>query len=443
MQCANPLRRASSLRRASPSQSKRAGLLTLAETVREPGEACVEVRSAGAKGFGVFAGETLARNTWVGRYVGDLVTDEDIRQCYGVAGSRDYVAPDYIFRLRDELSLDAQNSTHFSRFINHAEFSNLDVEVDEEELTIDFYVSSWGDIASGDELTFDYGPAYWRFRSAPVGDGRNFSDPIYFDEPEYSLIYPPPVGTKLPLVPLDTAELPAALALPEAECVAALLRCLDFFGCAPRAADGALEVRFGVGADAERLVLSEGDGPPSLTDLQRAALACIVQSVLDPLDDSGEATAEFEAWVEATDAELSLLRRWRERVPRFASARHDAAAAAAFLLWKNPNAHDVHRPLQRDVCNALVAEVGVEHEGALGYVLEMLALHAPEEHVAELVGTLERWFQLGDGCTVVSNDGVPALAGAVPQHLETIWKRVPRLVESGLLRYNHHDGNSR
>jgi len=421
----------STQRRGSLTLLQRAEHLTPGDTVRKPGEAYVEVRDAGCKGLGVFAGDTLPKNTWVGRYVGVLSTDEEIKRRY-TAGS---TTGDYIFKLTDELSLDAENSTHFSRFINHAQFGNLRVEQDVGDLNIDFFSNC--DIARGDELTFDYGPEYWRFRPTPVSDSRNFSDPIYLDrEPETSLIYPPPVGTKLPLIPLNTVELQATLALPEAECVTALLRCLDFFGSAPRASDGSLEVHFGVGgADAECLVLREDQGPPNLEDLQRAALACIVQSVLEPLDSSGKASAEFEAWVEATDIELGLLRRWREKVPRFVSARRDAAAAAAFLLWKNPNAHSVSQPLSRDACNALVAELSVEHEGALGYVIGKLALHAPEKHVNELVITLERWFYLGDGCTVISDDGVPALAGAVPQHLESIWKRIPRLVEAGLLRY--------
>ena len=64
--------------------------------------------------------------------------------------------PDYIFGLsskEDSLCIDAENSTHFSRFFNHHENGTLDVRVSPEEQYIHFYASC--DIQSGDELTFD------------------------------------------------------------------------------------------------------------------------------------------------------------------------------------------------------------------------------------------------------------------------------------------------
>ena len=299
-------------------------------------EARVEVQSAGVKGMGAFAGERIKAGTWVGRYAGERLTDEQRLLRYKTEPG------DYVYKISDDLFVDGQNSTHFSRYFNHAEhrvFSNLDVTVDEDLERIDFFALR--DIEAGEELTFDYGIDYWITRPpgpSPNSDSRNFSSGIFREAPpELSLIYPPPPGTVLPLIPLTAAELLAALALPEQQSRQALLRCLDYFGAALRSPSGALEVRFGVDAQAEALVLVGGQDEASHEDLQRAAARCIVEAVLTPADRASGGAVEadgastlasrFEATLEALQVELSLLRSWRQRVPRFASARHDAVGA--------------------------------------------------------------------------------------------------------------------
>ena len=276
--------------------------------------------------------------------------------------------------------------------------------------------------------------AYWLFRPKPDGDSRNFSDPRYREPaPELSLLHPPPVGTVLPLTPLTANELQAALALPEAESRAALLRCLDFFGA--KRLEGypqeALEVPFGVGAAARREIILLDDVSHAV--LQEAALGCIVAAVLDAADPTGATSQQFKEWVSESSAELAAVRRWRTRVPSFASARHDAAALAAYLLWKNPTAHGVEVPLARGVVDQACAQLQ-EEEGSVESVMEMLEQHAPVEELRELLATLERWIVLGAGCTVESVDP-PALSGEVPNDVGAIWNRVPRLIEYGLLSY--------
>ena len=67
----------------------------------------------------------------------------------------------------DGLYIDAQHSRHFSRFFNH------DVEWSCNLAIVHGYDPRFGpiirmfaarDIAAGDELTFDYGPTYWKER---------------------------------------------------------------------------------------------------------------------------------------------------------------------------------------------------------------------------------------------------------------------------------------
>ena len=74
------------------------------------------------------------------------------------------------------------------------------------------------------------------------------------------------------------------------------------------------------------------------------------------------------------------------------------------------------------------AAAGGDADGAIG----QLAAHAPKEAVEALVEQLERWATLGDGCRVASH-APPALEGAVPQHYQAVWGRVPTLVEWGYL----------
>ena len=84
-------------------------------------------------------------------------------------------------------------------------------------LVVDFVATADG--AQGEQLSFDYGVAYWLYRPHPEGDTRNFSDhPRYRQRPpELALLHPPPVGTVLPLTPLTALELqarPAGCLLP-------------------------------------------------------------------------------------------------------------------------------------------------------------------------------------------------------------------------------------
>lgn len=338
---------------------------------------------------------------------------------------------DYIFRLDDDLCIDAENATHFSRYFNHAEHGTLVAEVDADAQRVDFYAAR--DVDVGEELTFDYGPSYWRWRDQPSAesDSRNFSDPVYrLPPPELQLRYPPAEGTVLPLTPLTAEELLATLALPEAEGRPALLRCLEYFG-SERREDGSLRLRHGVRADAPETVAHS----PDHATLQAAATACIVEALLDPADPSGEESRAFEAWLADADAELELIRRRRERVPRFASPRHDAVALATYLLWKNPGAHDVATALDKGECSALIGGVA---GGTLepDEVLDALAVHSSRSHVDELVARLQRWFELGDGC-VVASVRPPRLAGAVTRHNSVVWDKAPTYYECGLLRLQY------
>ena len=113
-----------------------------AQRRRSSTEPLVDVRQAGAKGMGVFALQPIRAGRWVCQYVGTLLA-EDISGPFGdplglVAENEDVARSartpsDYVFELTAGLSIDAINSTHFSRFINHAERCNMEASVSVEE----------------------------------------------------------------------------------------------------------------------------------------------------------------------------------------------------------------------------------------------------------------------------------------------------------------------
>lgn len=120
-------------------------------------ELSVVVKPAGSKGKGAFAAESCAEGTFVCEYVGEPVTVLDTTQRYLGAD------PEYLFELKPDLSLDAQDSTHYSRFINHDEHGSLRVSVDATAQRVRFFAARLLEV--GDELTFDYGPGYWKQRN--------------------------------------------------------------------------------------------------------------------------------------------------------------------------------------------------------------------------------------------------------------------------------------
>ena len=97
----------------------------------------VEVRDAGVKGLGAFAARNFAAGEYVGPYVGTLTTDDETiaRYCAENILSASLKC-DYLFHVNDTYSIDAQNSTHFSRYFNHAEHGNLVSSTDEDELRV-------------------------------------------------------------------------------------------------------------------------------------------------------------------------------------------------------------------------------------------------------------------------------------------------------------------
>ena len=167
------------------------------------------------RGLGVFAAAPIKNNTFLTDYVGKVVPSEELLRDHPDA------EPEYAFRVDDALYIDAENSTHWSKRMNHNALApNVDFEVTASPPRVRF--ATIRDVKKGEELTFDYGTEFWDGRSySPDAstDGRVYASPTFCESVDLG-------------VPLSEGALRDVLRAraSRAEKVAALRRALDYFG---------------------------------------------------------------------------------------------------------------------------------------------------------------------------------------------------------------------
>ena len=124
-----------------------------------------EVRPAPGKGMGAFAAIDFRRGELVCAYEGEQLTGSQVTNRYGSGGGGEYLfevaAPSVA---SGGVYIDGAASSHFSRFINHAEQGNLEPrpvlhEAGGKSGRVDLVAVRR--IRAGDELSFDYGEVYW------------------------------------------------------------------------------------------------------------------------------------------------------------------------------------------------------------------------------------------------------------------------------------------
>ena len=123
-----------------------------------------EVRPAPGKGMGAFAAIDFRRGELVCAYEGEQLTGSQVTNRYGSGGGGEYLfevaAPSVA---SGGVFIDGAASSHFSRFINHAEQGNLEprpvLEAGGKSGRVDLVAVRR--IRAGDELSFDYGEVYW------------------------------------------------------------------------------------------------------------------------------------------------------------------------------------------------------------------------------------------------------------------------------------------
>ncbi|OWZ05977.1 Set domain-containing hypothetical protein [Phytophthora megakarya] len=111
----------------------------------------LQVRDAGAKGWGVFAQERISRWALVSEYVGEIIDeDEKCRREEAEANA-------YLMDYGDSKYIDASRVGNISRFINHSCSPNRQTEECAVSCVYRIGIFALRDIMEGEEIDFDYG----------------------------------------------------------------------------------------------------------------------------------------------------------------------------------------------------------------------------------------------------------------------------------------------
>jgi len=172
----------------------------------------------------VVARPAIAKGTFVCCYQGDILTVDEELERYPDR------YPDYCLQISSnpKLSIDGENSGHWSRLINHNEKSNLILHTNEADRTAHFTAAR--DILPEEELCFDYGISYFIFRNivpAPETESRSLELPT--ETMEEALRAQSESSNTIPKSPQEIQQVVEDEQLDLDTKKAALMRSLDFY----------------------------------------------------------------------------------------------------------------------------------------------------------------------------------------------------------------------
>ncbi|HEX6537410.1 MAG TPA: SET domain-containing protein-lysine N-methyltransferase [Gemmatimonadaceae bacterium] len=108
------------------------------------------IRPSPIQGLGAFATRFIPAGTRIIEYTGERLTPEQADARYPDApGERHHT---YLFAIDDDVVIDAAVGGNEARFINHSCDPNCDAVVEGGRI----WIESIGDIAPGEELSYDY-----------------------------------------------------------------------------------------------------------------------------------------------------------------------------------------------------------------------------------------------------------------------------------------------
>lgn len=113
-------------------------------------------------GYGVFAGQDIPPQRFVGSYVGEITRRPFLRN------KRNHYCFDYATgSFKTPFLIDAEKKGGLVRFINHSDEPNLEAMPVVVEGMLHIVVCATTLIPKGTQLTYDYGEEYWRKRDEP------------------------------------------------------------------------------------------------------------------------------------------------------------------------------------------------------------------------------------------------------------------------------------
>jgi SET domain-containing protein len=119
-----------------------------------PSKVIVKKSSAG---LGLFAGKAFKKGQRIIEYTGETITAEEANR----RGGR------YLFELNDKKTIDGKGRENVARYINHSCRPNCYPELNFAETRV--FIIAKRNIKAGEELTYHYGPHYFKEIIKPAG----------------------------------------------------------------------------------------------------------------------------------------------------------------------------------------------------------------------------------------------------------------------------------
>jgi uncharacterized protein len=111
----------------------------------------------GINGLGLFATAPIKKGTFIIEYTGKLLTADQADQKGG----------QYLFEINSRWTIDGSSRSNLARYINHSCRPNCESDTNERKKQIT--ITAIKNIKEGEELTYDYGKAFWNDYIKPKG----------------------------------------------------------------------------------------------------------------------------------------------------------------------------------------------------------------------------------------------------------------------------------
>ncbi len=111
----------------------------------------------GTYGLGLFTTQPIKKGTFVIEYVGKLLTTTQANEKGG----------QYLFEINSRWTIDGATRKNLARYINHSCRPNCESDTNERKKRIT--ITAIKNIKEGEELTYDYGKAFWNDYVKPKG----------------------------------------------------------------------------------------------------------------------------------------------------------------------------------------------------------------------------------------------------------------------------------
>jgi uncharacterized protein len=111
----------------------------------------------GLNGLGLFTTKPIRKGAQVIEYTGETITTEEANRRGG----------QYLFALNKSFTIDGRGRENTARYINHSCRPNCRPELSDDETQVHIFAKR--NIKAGEELTYNYGSAFWNEYIKPKG----------------------------------------------------------------------------------------------------------------------------------------------------------------------------------------------------------------------------------------------------------------------------------